>query len=104
MIFEIRTYKIHPGHLSEYLADFERNGLPVISRYAQLVGYWITEVGPLNQVVHMWAYPDAGARAELRAQLYADPEWVHGYLPAALIHVQSQEVRLLKAASFSPIK
>lgn len=104
MLFEMRTYTIRPGRLPAYVADFERNGLPVIGRYAELIGYWIAETGALNQVVHLWGYRDAAHRAEQRALLYADPDWVDGYLPTALDDVQRQESRLLTAASFSPLR
>jgi hypothetical protein len=102
MLYEMRTYTLRPGRLAAYVADFERRGLPVITRYARLVAYWVSEVGPLNQVVHVWAYRDAAHRAEQRARLYADPDWVEGYLPTAVDDVQHQETRLLIAASFSP--
>jgi NIPSNAP len=104
MLFELRTYTIRPGRLPAYVADFERRGLPVISRYLELIAYWVSEVGPLNQVVHVWAYRDAAHRAEQRALLYADPDWVEDYLPSALGDVQQQESRLLTAASFSPLR
>ena len=100
----MRTYTIAPGRLARYVADFERRGLPVIGRYAELVAYWIVEVGPLNQVVHVWRYRDAADRARQRALLYADPDWVEGYLPTALDHVQHQESRLLVGAPFSPLR
>lgn len=103
-MFEMRTYTLRPGQLGLYVADFERRGLPVISRYAELVAYWIVEVGPLNQVVHVWRYRDAADRAKRRALLYSDPDWIDGYLPTALDDVLHQESRLLTAASFSPLR
>lgn len=104
MLFELRTYTIRAGRVRSYVADFERRGLPIITRYAELVGYWVTEVGALNQVVHLWAYRDAAHRAQQRSQLYADPDWVHTYLPTALDDVVHQESRLLTAVSFSPLR
>jgi NIPSNAP protein len=104
VLYEMRTYTLRPGRLPAYVADFQARGLPVISRYAELVAYWIVEVGALNQVIHVWAYHDAADRATRRAGLYADPAWVDGYLPDALDDVVSQESRLLTAAPFSPIR
>ncbi len=54
MFYEMRTYTLHIGKMKEYLEHFEKEGLPVISRYATLVGWWYTEIGELNQVVHIW--------------------------------------------------
>jgi NIPSNAP len=103
-LFELRTYTIRPGRLAAYVEDFERRGLPVIARYAELIAYWTAEVGTLNQVVHVWRYRDAAARAERRARLYEDPDWTDGYLPTALADVLHQESRLLVGASFSPLR
>lgn len=104
MLFEMRTYTIRPGRLAAYVADFEHRGLPIIARHAQLVAYWTSESGALNQVVHVWRYRDAAHRAEQRARLYADADWIDGYLPTALDDVQYQESRVLTAATFSPLR
>jgi NIPSNAP len=104
VLFEMRTYTLRPGRLTAYVADFQERGLPIVSRYADLVAYWITEVGTLHQVVHVWSYADAAQRAAQRTRLYADPDWVDGYLPRALDDVVSQQSQLLTAASFSPIR
>ena len=37
-----------------------------------MVGYYATEIGELNQVVHMWAYEDLNSRVERRAKLMKD--------------------------------
>jgi NIPSNAP len=104
VLYELRTYLVRPGHLPTYVRDFEQRGLPVIRRYAQLVGYWTTEVGPLNEVVHLWAYRDAQHRAEQRAKLYADVDWAESYLPSGSALVMSQNSRLLTATEFSPLR
>jgi NIPSNAP len=104
VLFEMRTYTLRPGRLPAYVSDFQQRGLPIISRYADLVAYWITEVGTLHQVVHVWSYADATQRAAQRARLYGDPDWVDGYLPQALDDVVSQHSQLLTAAPFSPVR
>jgi NIPSNAP len=104
LLFEMRTYTLRPGRLPAYVTDFEERGLPVISRYAELVAYWITEVGTLHQVVHIWRYRDAADREKRRARLYGDTEWVEEYLPHALDDVISQQSQILMAAPFSPIQ
>ena len=37
--------------------------------YGKLEGYWSTDIGPLNQVMHLWSYTDLNERARLRAEL-----------------------------------
>ena len=36
--------------------------------YGKLEGYWMTDIGPLNQVMHLWSYKDLNERARLRAR------------------------------------
>ena len=103
MIYEMRTYRIRVGEMAKYLEQFEQKGLPVVTRYCTLVGYWVTEVGALNEVVHIWSFPDLAARQDARARWWADPDWLEGYLPLALPLVVSQKNKLLAAAPFSPL-
>ncbi|QJI39599.1 NIPSNAP family protein [Pseudomonas sp. ADAK2] len=104
MFYEMRTYTIQIGKMQTYLKHFEANGLPVISRYATLVGWWYTEIGELNQVIHIWAYPSLDERITKRAALYQDPDWLEGFVPVAFPMLEKMESKLLIAADFSPIK
>jgi hypothetical protein len=104
MYFEMRTYTIRPGKVKDYLKHFKEVGLPIISRYAKLVGYWYTEIGELNQLVHIWAYESLDDRARKRAALYQDKDWQGDFLPAAQAMLEKQENKILLAADFSPIR
>lgn len=104
MYFEMRTYTIRPGKVKDYLKHFETVGLPIISRYAKLIGYWYTEIGELNQLVHIWAYESLDDRSQKRAALYKDPEWVANFLPVAGPMLEKQENKILLPAEFSPIR
>ena len=76
MIIDHRTYTVHHGRMAEYLERYERLGLPIQLRYlGRLVGFWVSDIGPLNQVVHIWAYDSIADREERRARMAADPEW-----------------------------
>ena len=54
MVYEMRVYTLQPGKVAA-LRVVKKAALPVISKYSKLVGWWSTEVGPLNEVVHIWA-------------------------------------------------
>ena len=69
----------------------------------QMVGYFSTEIGPLNQIVHMWGYADLNERARCRAALYADPAW-QAVLTRLLEMIEAMDTRILVPAAFSPIK
>lgn len=100
MLVEQRTYTTHPGRWREYLALFEAEGLAIQRRtLGRMVGYYTSEIGELNQIVHLWAYRSLDERAERRARLLADPgfaAYVHKMLPLLV----RQESRILRPAPF----
>ena len=74
MIHEIRTYDLKAGAVPEFL---QKTGELINKRleYSPLVGFFYTEVGPLNRVVHIWQYEDLNQRTEVRAQVVKDGVW-----------------------------
>ena len=41
----------------------------------------MSEIGHLNQVMHLWSYSDLNERARLRAELGKNPRWTSEYIP-----------------------
>ena len=74
MIYEIRTYTLKPGQTPEFEKRFEAL-LSVRLKYSELAAFWHTEIGPLNQVIHVWSYKNLAQRAEVRARLAQEPNW-----------------------------
>lgn len=74
MIYEMRTYTLKPGSVAQWEANFSA-GLPSRTKYSELGGLWHTEIGPLNQVVHIWPYDDLQQRTEIRAKASQEPDW-----------------------------
>ena len=102
MIVDHRTYTTRPGHLQQFVSAFAEQGLPLYTHYCgTLLGYFTSESGALNQVVHLWGYADAADRDTRRAALALDPGW-QSFLEVALPLLVSQESRLLRPTSFSP--
>ena len=100
MLVEQRTYTTHAGQWRAYLALYEAKGLDIQRRIlGRMVGYYRTETGALNQVIHMWAYVDMNERAERRELLMADPGW-KAYVADMLPMLQSQESKILYPAAF----
>ncbi len=65
MIIDHCTYAARPGARLPRL--YERQGLPVQMKYlGHLVGYFTTEVGNVNEIVHIWAYQDLADRTKRR--------------------------------------
>jgi hypothetical protein len=100
MLVEMRTYTAHPGKWREYLRLYEAEGLEVQQRIlGRMVGYYTSELGELNQIVHLWAYEDLNERAERRAALLRDSQW-QAYIAKMLPLLQRQHSQILTPTSF----
>jgi len=104
MIYEERTYTIVTGRIQEYMKNYEELGLPVqLEVLGNLVGFFRTEIGGLNKVVHIWGYDSLDDRLDKREKLANHPDWPR-YLEANLNLIVEQENRVLIPASFSPLQ
>ena len=55
-IFELRTYTLYVGKMGEVSKLYSEEGWPAIEKggfAAKLVGYFVTDVGTINQLVHL---------------------------------------------------
>src|SRR5690606_4043155 len=103
MIVEERIYTLHPGKTGEYFKLYEEFGLPVqLPILGNLIGYFATEVGPLNQVIHICGYHSFEERMRRRTDLFKS-EACHAYLAMSRAHIVKQENKHLMPAPFSPI-
>jgi hypothetical protein len=74
MIYEVRTYDLKPGTVSQFEENFGES-LPHREKYSKLGAFWHTEIGPLNQVLHVWPYENLDERDRIRAEAAKDPHW-----------------------------
>ena len=104
MIYEERAYTLQAAQFRRFLHLFEEEGLALIKGHlGHLVGYFVTETGPLNTVVHIWAFEDLVDRDRRRTALWADPQW-QAYVEKVLPWITHMESRLLKPTRFSPLQ
>ena len=54
-VYEFRTYGIWPEHLKSFL-NLTTEEFHLRTKESKLVGYWTSELGGLNEVVHIWEY------------------------------------------------
>jgi hypothetical protein len=73
MIYEMRTYTLRPGGVSEFEERFAERK-PYREKHSALGAFWHTEFGPLNQVIHVWPYEDLKHREQVRAAMASDPD------------------------------
>jgi hypothetical protein len=96
MIHELRTYTVRQMTLPKMINDSATVSRAIRKDdYGKLEGYWSTEIGPLNQVMHLWSYADLNERMRLRAELAKNPRWTQEYLPLHKEILVRQEVRFL---------
>src|SRR6266480_4791643 len=104
MIYELRTYTLVPGKQGEYLKLNQEIGRRTRGdKYGKLEGAWTTEMGLLNQYVHLWAYRDLNHRGEVRGNALKDPEWQKFLAASAPLLVEMRSV-ILNPTAVSPMR
>ena len=96
MIYEFRTYKLKVGSMGKFEENFAK-ALPIREKHSKLTACWHTEIGPLNQIIHVWAYEDMKHRAEVRAAAAAEPGWPP---PGDDEHIVTMETEIVIPAPF----
>jgi hypothetical protein len=74
MFYEMITWTLKPDTVPLLEARFAE-GLPRRLQYSELAAFWHTDIGPLNQVIHVWPYEDYRQRTDVQARLAKDPSW-----------------------------
>lgn len=98
MIYELRTYTVKPGTIGDMVKASSTVSRDIRGdEYGKLEGYWQTEIGPLNQVMHLWSYGSFDERARLRGELNKNTRWTGEYIPLIRPLMMRQDVRLLNA-------
>ncbi len=106
MIFDVRTYMCKPGTIAKQMKLYEEHGMAAQKRHlGEPIFYGLTETGPLNGYMHIWAYDNAGDRETKRAAMQADPDW-QAFLArsAEAGNLVSQENRIMTPAPFFTLK
>ena len=97
MIVEMRTYTLKPGSQATVIERFGK-ALPVRQKLSPLAAFWSTDVGPLNQIIHVWCYADSAERDKIRAASTK----LEGWPPDIHEFVVDQETKIMIPAPFSP--
>ena len=74
MLFEVRTYRLKPRSQNEVISRFGES-YETRQKYSKLAAFFWTEIGPLNEVIHIWPYKDLADRTAVRAEAAAEPSW-----------------------------
>ena len=72
--------------------------LPTRTKLSPLAGFWHTEVGPLNRVIHIWPYASLEERTRIRAEAVKAGGWP----PDLAEFIVSMTSEIYLPAPFSP--
>ena len=97
MIYEFRTYTLQPRTQPEFLKRFGEK-LPKRLEHSRLAAFWTTEIGPLNQVIHVWEYRNLVERARIRAEVVKAGIWP----PQTQEFIVEMKSDILEPLPFSP--
>ena len=103
MIYELRTYTLVPERVPEFIRLTRELGYPLRTAHSRCLGYWTTELGALNQAVHLWEFDDFAHRTRVRAALAADTAWQDTFLPRIRPCLLHQESSLLIPSDVAPV-
>ena len=104
MIYDFREYTLNPGATADYMAAVKEVALPIRQKYGvKLAGWYYSDVGELNKVVHIWGFRDHAHMKEAKAQVAADPDWFGKYMPRVRGLIQSQKTYLMLSPDFAPV-
>ena len=99
-VVDLRIYTIRRRGMPQYLKLFEELALPLALKYlGEPLGYYVTQIGPLNQVVHLWGFANLADMEQRQAALAGDPGFAN-YLTATDGLVIAQEDRIMRTVEF----
>jgi hypothetical protein len=67
-LYELRTYTLRVGAMAEAVKLYQELGFPALQKGGQdkkLVGYFQSDTGTINQLVHLWKFDDDADRRAL---------------------------------------
>jgi hypothetical protein len=74
MIYEVRTYDLKPHSVPEVEKRFGE-AYEFRKKLSPLAAFWHTEIGPLNQIIHVWPYKDMAERERIRNEAASSGNW-----------------------------
>ena len=74
MIYEVRTYRCKPHTVNEVVKRFGE-AYENRKKHSEMAAFFTTDIGPLNQIIHIWPYKDLAERTRIRAESLKDATW-----------------------------
>ena len=97
MIYEFRTYQIKTGSLQKVMSLF-KDKIEGRNTISKLGAFWYTEIGHLNQIIHVWPYESMEHRNDSREEAIKKNLWP----PDSAEYMVKMNTEFWKPVSFSP--
>ncbi|KAL3858588.1 hypothetical protein ACJMK2_008860 [Sinanodonta woodiana] len=94
-VYELRCYSIIPKDMKHFL-ELSEKWMHLRTVHSKCIGYWTSEIGGINDVVHIWEYDNLSHRASVRQTLAKDPDWIQNYFSKILPLLSRQQNSLLR--------
>ena len=103
-IYELRTYTLRVGNLGPVIKIYREHGWPAFQAGGydkKLIGYFTSDIGELNQIVHLWKFDDDGDRRDHWRRFLKD-DGLQVFIGKIAPEIVSQKNQLLLAAPWGP--
>jgi len=97
--YEIRSYQLKPGGVTAMAARWDEH-LPNRTALSPLAGAFHSDIGALNQWMHIWAYKSLDERFAVRKEATAKGIWP----PPGDSPVVAQSNKIVVSVPFSPMQ
>jgi hypothetical protein len=103
-VYEKRTYSVKVGQMPEVIRLYSELGWPALEAGGfsnKLVGYFVSDTGPLHQLIHIWRFDDDADRRDFWKRLFADEAFMK-FAVQARPNLNTQEIQLMVSAPWGP--
>ena len=98
-LYELRVYDVEVGRTRE-LVQLMTSNLHFREKYSPNFGVWTPFTGPVERVIHLWAYRDFEHRIRVQEGARSDPDWM-AYLDAVRPLITTMAVTVMTPLSGS---
>ena len=103
-LYEQRTYDVTVGQMGTVLELYSNEGWPALEAGGHskfLVGYFVSDTGPLHQLIHIWRFGSDVERREFWKNLFSDEDFM-AFAAQLRPLVKQQVIQLMQAAPWGP--
>ena len=103
-LYERRTYDVTVGQMGKVLELYSKEGWPALEAGGHadfLVGYFVSDTGPLHQLVLIWRFASDAERRDFWKNLFADETFM-AFASQLRPLLERHEFQLMQAAPWGP--